>query len=112
MRYKLITKELVHLLEGLTLRLGEEEPIASECNDVEDKEDVEVLELDRAQCLRGELGEDQIDSPVGEGCNGVTERADFDGEDLDNMLANSCLMPQCVVLTSAGYTHEMIPSGV
>jgi hypothetical protein len=51
-RYKLVAKELVHLLESLALGLREEEPIASECNDVKDKEDVEVFELDRAQCLR------------------------------------------------------------
>lgn len=60
-RYKLVAKELVHLLEGLAFGLREEEPVANKCNDVEDKEDVEVFELDRAQCLRRELREDEVD---------------------------------------------------
>lgn len=45
-RYELIAEQLVHLLEGLALGLGEEEPVTRECDDVEDEEDVEVLELE------------------------------------------------------------------
>lgn len=112
MRYKLVAKQLVHLLESLALGLREEEPIACERNDVEDEEDIEVFELNRAQCLWGELGKDQVDSPVGKGCDGIAECADFDRKNLGLMLADSYLIPQCRVLTSAGYTHEMIPSGV
>lgn len=82
-RYELVAEELVHLLEGLAFSLGEEEPIARKCDDVEDKEDVEVLELDRAKRLRGELGKNQVDGPVGESRDRVTESANFDREDLN-----------------------------
>lgn len=80
--YKLIAKELVHLLESLSFGLWEEEPVAEKCDDVEDEEDVEVLELDRGKRCRGELGEDQVDSPVGEGSNGVAQGANFHRENL------------------------------
>lgn len=86
MRYELVAKEFVHLLESLALGLREKEPIASEGDDVENKKDVEVFELDRAQCLRGKLREYEIDSPIHEGCDGVTECADFDREDLTPVL--------------------------
>lgn len=82
-RYELVAEELVHLLESLAFGLGEEEPVARKCDDVEDKEDVEVLELDRAKRLRGKLGKDQVDSPIGESRDCVTESANFDREDLN-----------------------------
>lgn len=111
-RYKLIAEELVHLLEGLAFGLGEEEPVAGERNDVKDKEDVEVFELDRAQRLRTKLCEYEVNKPVHKGCDGVTECADFHRKNLDNGSVARRLPTMVPSLTSAGYTQEMIPSGV
>lgn len=81
-RHKSITEQLVHLLESPTLGLGEEKDVGQKGNDVEDEEDVEVSELNRGESSRGELGEDEVDGPVGEGSDGVAERTNFDRENL------------------------------
>lgn len=81
-RNELVAEKLVHLLKSLALGLREEEPVAGEGDDVEDEEDVEVFELDRAERLRRKLRKYEIDSPVGEGCDGITKGADFDWENL------------------------------
>ena len=112
MRHKLVAKKLIHLLKRLSFRLREEEPVAKECNDVEDKKYVEVLELDRSKCQGGELGEDQVDCPVGECGNSVTQGANFNGENLIGCISVCTRLDLLSLHTSAGYTQEMIPSGV
>lgn len=87
MRHKLIAKEFVHLLKCLAFGLGEEKPITYKRDEVEDEEDVEVFELDGAERLRRKLCEDQVDGPVGEGCNCVAKCTNFDREDLFVLVA-------------------------
>lgn len=81
MWYELIAKHFVHLLQGAAFRLWVEDPVADERDDVEDEENVEVLELNRAQSLRRELCEDKVDRPVGKRRNGVTKCAALNRED-------------------------------
>ena len=81
MWHKLVTKQLIDLFQSAALGLGEEEVVASSGNQVQCEEQVKVLEANRVQRIRGELGEDEIYSPVGEGRQGVSESADLDGED-------------------------------
>jgi hypothetical protein len=111
-RYKLITKKLIHLFKRLSFRFGKEEPIACKCDDIEDEEDVEVLKLNGAECLRGKLCEDQVDCPVREGCDGITEGTNLDREDLKFSVSPWKCSLSLILLTSAGYTQEMIPRGV
>ena len=59
-----------------------EEDVTQQSDDVEHEEDVEVSETDRCQSLRAELRKDEVDCPVGEGRDGVSESADLDWEDL------------------------------
>lgn len=101
MRYKLIAKEHIHLFKRLSFRFREEEPIACEGNDVEDEEDIEVFKLYGAERLRGELCKDQVDCPVRECCNGITEGSDLNREDLNALLVHdvfvifhNCLLQQ------------------
>lgn len=85
MRHKLVAKKLIDLFEGTPLGLGVEEVVASSGNQVQRKEQVKVLEANVVQCIRGELGEDQINSPIGEGRQGVSECADLYGEDFSGI---------------------------
>lgn len=82
MRYKLIAKEFIHLFKRPSFCFGEKEPIAHECNDVEDKEDVKIFKLDGAERLRGELCKDQVNCPICEGRDSIAEGADLDRKDL------------------------------
>lgn len=86
-RYKLIAKKLIHLFKRLSFRFGEKEPIAYKCDDVEDEENVEVFKLNGAERLRGKLCEDQVDCPVREGCDGITEGTNLDREDLNFLVS-------------------------
>lgn len=85
MWHKLVAKQLVNLLQSPSLGLRIEEVVARSGNQVQCKEQVKVLEANRVQRVRGELGEDQIDGPVGEGRQGVSEGSDLDGEDLSGI---------------------------
>ena len=82
MRHQLITEEFVHLFQSLAFSLWVKEPITQEGDNVEAEEDVEILELYGAQCLRRELGEDEVHNPVCECRDGITKGAAFDREDL------------------------------
>lgn len=80
--YQLVSEELIHLFQSPALGLWEEEDVADHGDDVEDEEYVEVSEADGCQSLRAELRKDQVDGPVCEGGDGVSERANLHGEDL------------------------------
>lgn len=70
-------------MPGLShLRLGIEENVAQQGDEVENEEDVKVSEANGRESLRAELSEDEVDDPVGEGGNGIAQGSDLDGEDL------------------------------
>lgn len=81
MRHKLITKQLIDLFQSPPLRLRIDEDVRQQRDDVEHKEDIEVSQSNTSQSVRRELRKDEIDDPVSERRDTVSERSHFDRED-------------------------------
>lgn len=81
MWYELVFKQYIYLFECVVFSFWVEELVVDECNDVEDEEDIEVMEVNCIQGCWRELCKDQVYNLVGECCDGIIKSVNFDRED-------------------------------